>query len=359
MDRNLRLTGPTPLPPAVLQALGRQMVSHRSGEFRACLRRVVEGLRPLLGTTAAILPFTASGTGGLEAALVNTISPGDRVLAVQNGYFGERFAEIAHSFGATVIPWSISFGQAADPVELSERVSAALPLTAVLLTHNETSTGVLNPLPELAAAIRAKSDALILVDGVSSVGAVEIEMDKWELDVVITASQKALMAPPGLTIIAASRRALAIAKNNSQQRHYFDFTRMATAVAEGTTTYTPAISCIYALDAALELIAAEGLPTVFARHQQLAAACREGMAALGFKGFADPVHASPTVTSVLVPAGRSASAIRHRLEQECGVIVSQGRGVWKDRMLRFGHMGYVESQHIVHLLQAMGKVIQV
>jgi aspartate aminotransferase-like enzyme len=333
------------------------MVSHRSEEFRVRVANVTAGLRPLFGTDV-ILPFTASGTGGLEAALVNTLGPGKRVLAVQIGYFGDRFAEIARGLDCPILPWSVPWGQAADPEELRRRLRAAAPLDAVLITHNETSTGVLNPLPALAAVVRAESEALILVDGVSSVGAVPVEMDEWGLDVVVTASQKALMSPPGLALVGVGARALAAARENKVRRYYFDFLRMAEAVSEGTTTYTPAISTVYALEAALALIAAEGRDTVFARHRRLAEACRAGMERLGFRGFADPAHASPTVTAILVPEGQSASALRRRLEDEHNVVVSQGRGIWKDQMLRLGHMGYVRSEDITHLIEAAARVVR-
>ena len=357
MYRNLRLTGPTPLPPEVVAALAQPMVSHRSEEFRVRAGTVSRHLRTLFGAEV-LLPFTASGTGGLEAALVNTLGPGKRVLAVQIGYFGERWAEMARDLECTVVPWSLPWGQAADPEELRGRMRAAAPLDAVLLTHNETSTGVLNPLAALAAVIREESEALILVDGVSSVGAVPVDMDRWGLDVVVTASQKALMSPPGLALIGVSDRALTVAKENGLRRYYFDFVRMADAVAEGTTTYTPAISTFYALEAALTLIAAEGREVVFARHQRLAELCRSGMECSGYRPFADPAHASPTVTTVLVPPGHPAGTLRRRLEDEENVVVSQGRGIWKDQMLRIGHMGYVRAEDITHLIEAAARMVR-
>lgn len=359
--RNSRISGPTPLPESVLEAAGGQMVSHRGEEFRQRLRRVVERLRPVFGTRqGAILPFTASGTGGLEAAVVNTLAPGDRVLAVRCGHFGERFAEVASTYGAEVTILDVPWGQAADPEALRRALRAAsTPWRAVLLTHCETSTGVLNPLPELSTVVRAESDALLLVDGVSSVGGAEVAMDALGIDLVLTASQKALMAPPGLVILAAGERALAAAEANAstQTRYYFDFPRMVAAVAEGTTTYTPAVGVVYGLDASLELIHAEGLDNVFARHRELAAHCRSSMAELGFAGFADPERASPTVTSLLLPEDLSASEIRHRLEVEHGVFVAQGRAHLKERVLRIGHLGYVTHDHIDHLVDAARAVV--
>ncbi|MCB1058068.1 MAG: alanine--glyoxylate aminotransferase family protein [Acidobacteria bacterium] len=356
-SRNLRVSGPTPLPEPVLEALGEQMVSHRGEEFRRRLRRVVARLAQVFGTReGTILPFTASGTGGLEAAVLNTLAPGDSVLAVRCGHFGERFAEVAECYGAEVLPLDVAWGRAADPDDLRRALRTHGPVAAVLLTHCETSTGVLNPLAELAAVVRAESPALVLVDGVSSVGATAIDMDRLGLDVVITASQKALMAPPGLVVLAASRRALEVSERHCQRRYYFDFPKMAEAVAEGTTTYTPAMGVIYGLDAALEQMLTEGLDQVFARHRELAAACRDGLRELGFEGFADPAHASPSVTSVLLPPELSASDIRSRLEREHEVFIAQGRAHLKERVLRVGHMGNVARHHIDHLVAAVAAV---
>lgn len=357
-EPNLRITGPTPLPSAVLEALGEQMLSHRSEGFRVLLRRIIAGLRPLFGTSAGtILPFTASGTGGLEAALVNTVRPGDRVLVVRIGYFGDRFAEIAVHYGAEVIPLDVPWGRAADPDDVRRALRRAAPVAAVAVTHNETSTGALNPLSEIAAVVRAESPALLLVDAVSSAGSVEIEMDVWGLDVVVTASQKGLMSPPGLAVVAAGPRALEAASRGGPRPYYFDFLRMAAATAEGTTTYTPAISVLFGLARALELIHAEGLAEVFARHRRLAAACRSGLAGLGLAGFADPAHASPTVTSALTPLGWTASALRRRLEAEHGVFVSQGRAEWKERLLRCGHMGHVGADEVDRLIGSVRTVL--
>lgn len=356
--RNLRISGPTPLPRPVLAALGEQVVSHRGGEFRLRLRRVVERLGPVFGTReGTVLPFTASGTGGLEAAVVNVLADGDRVLAVRIGHFGERFSEIAQVYGARVETLDVPWGRAADPDDLRRALRRAPDVRAVLLTHCETSTGVLNPLTKLAAAAREETDAFLLVDGVSSVGAAPVAMDALGIDVVIAATQKALMAPSGLAILAVSPRALRRSQEAGRRRYYFDFPKMAAAVAEGTTTYTPSMASVYGLDAALDLIADEGIERVFARHRELAAACRDGLAALGFTGFADPTHASPTVTSVLLPEELSAGDVRGRLEREHDLFVAQGRSHLKERMIRIGHMGNVGREEIDRLLASFEAVV--
>lgn len=358
--RNLRITGPTPLPPATLDALRRPMVSHRSEEFRSLLSGVVRSLRPAFGTAeAAILPFTASGTGGLEAAILNTVAPGERVLSIRCGHFGERFAEIAAHYGLEVVALETPWGRATDPEALRRWLRTAPVARAALLTHNETSTGVLEPVGEVAAVLRReRPEMLLLVDGVSSVGAVEVEMDSRGLDVVVTASQKALMAPPGLALVAAGPRALEAAARHPARPYYLDFARMRAATEEGTTTYTPAISVVFALAASLERLGSQGLPRVFEHHRRLASRCREVLAAVGLRPFADPLHASPTVTAMLTPAGVSASWLRRRLEEEASVFVSQGRGAFKDSVIRIGHLGFVDGDDVEGLLGAFRAVLR-
>jgi aspartate aminotransferase-like enzyme len=207
-EPNLRIPGPTALPPTVREAGSRQMINHRGPEFAAMLDRILTGMKPYFGTTSDIAMITTAGTGGLEAAVVNTLSPSDRVLGVSIGSFGDRFSKIARTYGADVTKIDAEWGEAADPAEVRETLRANPGIRAVLLTHNETSTAVMNPIPELAAAVREETpDALILVDSVSGLGAVPFEMDAWGVDVVVTGSQKAWMAAPGLAMIAASPRA--------------------------------------------------------------------------------------------------------------------------------------------------------
>ena len=354
---NLRITGPTPLPPSVLAAMGSQMLSHRGDEFRRLLTGVLERLRPVLGTTRLPLPFTTSGTGGLEAAVVNLVPPGGRVIAISIGHFGERFAAIAELYGANVRLLEWQPGQAADPDAVANALKEQ-PADAVLVTHNETSTGVLNELPALAAAVRAHSDALLLVDAVSSAGAAPIRMREWGLDAVITATQKALMAPPGLALLALSERASAAARANPRPRYFFDVARMESEVAGGSTSYTPAIPVVFALRAALDLIEAEGLDAVYERHRRIAATVRQGAEQIGLTGLADATHASPALTSLLTPDGVSATELRRRLEREHALHVNQGRGPLEDRLLRIGHMGNVDDADARRTLDALAEVLR-
>jgi len=355
--RNIRITGPTPLHPKVLKALSQQVQSHRSMPFRESINNLIKLLKPIFGTKQLPMLFSASGTGGLEASIVNIIQPRQNVLAIKIGYFGGRYAEIAKVFGADVKLWDIPWGQGIDVSELRKKIRSFKKLDAVLLTHNETSTGVINPLQAIAKVINEESNALILVDGISSVGATYIEMEKWSIDVVVTASQKALMAPAGLTIITASDRALEIARENIKSNYYFNFNKMQTAVKEGMTTYTPALPSLFGLCKAVQLFHEEGLINVYKRHKVLSKKCRDGLVELGLKLFAVEGYASPTVTSILMPEKYPASLIREKLETEHNVFVAQGRAKLKERLLRIGHMGWVNENDIDNLLTSFKKAL--
>ena len=262
MDRfepNLRIPGPTALPPSVRVAGGRQMINHRGPEFAAMLERILGGMRPYFGTTSDIAMISTAGSGGLEAAVVNVLSPGDAVLGVSIGSFGDRFAKIAGIYGADVTKLDAEWGYAAAADEVRERLRSLPDVKAVLLTHNETSTGVMNPIPELAAAIRdERPDALILVDSVSGLGAVPFEMDAWGVDVVVTGSQKAWMSAPGLAMIAASPRAWTAMETATMPRFYLDLRAHRDAAAQGQTPFTPAIAVVYQVDEGLRLMHEEG-----------------------------------------------------------------------------------------------------
>jgi aspartate aminotransferase-like enzyme len=355
--QNLRIAGPTPLPQAVRDAGSLQMINHRGPEFQTLVTGVSERMRPAFGTRQDVQVLTASGTGGLEAAVVSFLSPRDAVLAVSIGNFGERFAKIAAIYGADVTRHDVEWGQAADPVAVRETVrdmrSAGRAPRAVLLTYNETSTGVTNPLPELATTIREEApDTLILVDGISAVGAIPLEMDAWDLDVVVTGSQKAWMIPPGLAMVAASERAWRAAETATMPRFYLDLVRHREVLPKGQTPWTPAVGLIFQLDAALSLIEAEGLEPVFARHVACAAAARAGIRSLGLRLFADPAHASDTVTSAYVPEGVEWSALNRELLSR-GLVLAGGQGKLKGRILRIGHLGSVNVDDIVSAIEVL------
>ncbi|MBA2373493.1 MAG: alanine--glyoxylate aminotransferase family protein [Chloroflexi bacterium] len=359
MDRfepNLRIPGPTALPPTVREAGARQMINHRGPEFAAMLERILSSMKPFFGTTNDIAMLTCAGTGGLEAAVVNVLSPGDRVLAVSIGSFGDRFAKIARAYGADVTKLEVEWGQAANPAEIRSALELAPGYRAVLLTHNETSTGVMNPIPVLAAAIREVApDALILVDSVSGLGAVPFEMDAWDIDLVVTGSQKAWMAAPGLAMIAASPRAWQAMEHATMPRVYFDLRAHRDSHAAGQTPWTPAIAVVYQVDEGLRLMAAETAVGVFARHEACAAASRAGLAALGFELFADQRHASRTVTAAVVPDELEWKAFNAELKRR-GLVLAGGQGKLTGRIFRLGHLGSVTLEEILGAMSVLETV---
>jgi aspartate aminotransferase-like enzyme len=354
-EPNLRIPGPTTLPPTVREAGGRQMINHRGPEFKELLGRLQTGMKPYFGTTSDIAILTCAGTGGLEAAVVNTLSPGDRVLAVSIGAFGDRFANVAEAYGATVDRVAAEWGWAAAPDEVRERLAGG-DFKAVLLTHNETSTGVMNPIPELAAAVRAAApDALILVDTVSSLGAVPFDMDGWGIDVVATASQKAWMAAPGLAMVAASERGWAAMETATMPRFYLDLRRHRDAMAGGETPWTPAVAVAFQVDEGLRLMNEEGQAGVFARHVACAAATRAGLQALGFELFAEPSHRSRTVTAAHIPDGLDWKGFNNDLKRE-GLVVAGGQARLAGKVFRVGHLGSVTVDEIVAAIETLEAV---
>ena len=356
-EPNLRIPGPTSLPLSVREAGARQMINHRGPEFKDLLGRLQAGMRPYFGTTGDIAILTCAGTGGLEAGVVNTLSPGDRVLGVSIGAFGDRFAKVAEAYGASVDKVAAEWGWAAAPDEVRERLAAGGgDYRAVLLTHNETSTGVMNPIPELAAAIHETApDALILVDTVSSLGAVPFDMDGWGVDVVATASQKAWMAAPGLAMVAASARAWAAMESAKMPRFYLDLRKHRDLMADGETPWTPAVAVAFQVDEGLRLMNAEGQAAVFARHVACAAATQAGLESLGYRLFADATHRSRTVTAALLPDGVEWKAFNGAVKAR-GVVLAGGQGRLTGKVFRVGHLGQVTVLDILDALIAIEEV---
>ena len=359
MDRfepNLRIPGPTALPPSVREAGARQMINHRGPEFAAMLDRILSGMKPFFGTTSDVAMLTCAGSGGLEAAIVNILSPGDRVLAVSIGAFGDRFAKIAAIYGADVTKVEVEWGQAADPAVVREALVAQPGFTAVLLTHNETSTGVMNPIPVLAAAVREVApETLILVDAVSSLGAVPFEMDAWGIDVVVTGSQKAWMAAPGLAMVAASARGWEAMESAKMPRFYLDLRAHRDAAANSQTPFTPAIAVVFQVDEGLRLMAAEGAASIFARHEACAAASRAGLQALGFELFADERFASRTVTAARLPEGHDWKAFNGAIKAH-SVVLAGGQGKLAGKIFRLGHLGSVTVEEVLGVIAVLETV---
>ncbi|MGH2417634.1 MAG: pyridoxal-phosphate-dependent aminotransferase family protein [Candidatus Limnocylindria bacterium] len=354
MEQNLRTPGPTPIPAAVREAQAQQMIDHRGTEFGEMLRETSAGLAELIATSGEVLLLTGSGSGAMEAAVVNTLSPGDRVLVVTIGSFGDRFAAIATAFGAAVERFEVEWGAAADPAALREHLASQQPYRAVLVTHNETSTGVANPMRELAEVIRAApGDPLVIVDGISGLGAMPFEMDDWGVDLVISASQKAWMASPGIAIAAVGERARAAGERATMPRFYWDFGEARTWAEKGQTPWTPAITVLYGLRVGVQRLREEGRRRTWVRHASIASGVVAGIEALGLRPVAPPEHRSGTVTAAWLPEGVEWGPFNAAMRAK-GLVIAGGQGKWTGRILRFGHMGDVGIDEMAVALEIMG-----
>ncbi|MHB8577895.1 MAG: pyridoxal-phosphate-dependent aminotransferase family protein [Dehalococcoidia bacterium] len=349
---NLRIPGPTPCPPEVLAALSKQMVDHRGPEFAGVLQRVSSGIKRAFRTENDVLVLTCAGTGGLEAAVVNTLSPGERVLVVSIGNFGERFASIAKTYGANVATLEFEAGRAADPGAIDEALAKDPSVTAVLVTHNETSTGVTNPLQAIAEVVR-RHDKLLLVDAVSSMASLPVEVDAWGLDVVVSGSQKGWMVPPGLAFVSMSSRAWAAHAKSRMPRFYLDLGKAKESAEKGQTPWTPAISLYYGMDVALQMLEAETWPAVFERHQRCADVARRGARGLGLDLLADQRFASNTVTTIKAPAGVNVSDLRKRMREQHEIVLAGGQGSLTGKVFRIGHLGLVSEPEIEAVIVAL------
>ena len=355
---NLLIPGPTPLPPAVREAMAAAMINHRGEEFGQTLHAVLGGLQQIFRTASPILPFTASGSGGLEAAVTNVLSPGDRVLALSCGHFGERFAAVAATFGADVVKEEVEWGRGIDPQQVQDALHRHQGTKAVLVTHNETSTGVANDLQAIAEAVRP-SGALLLVDAVSSLGAIDLWTDAWGLDLVVTASQKALMGPPGAAFVSVGPRAWEAVTASRMPKHYFSFTqaRDQLTTTHAYTPFTPAMSVIFALEVSVAMILKAGVDAHIAHHRRLAQTTREGITALGLTLFALPSRASDAVTAVRLPRGVDGKELLRRLRTQHGIVLAGGQGRLENEIFRIGHMGYVQEEQLVAALGALKRVL--
>ncbi len=353
------IPGPTPLPDAVREALSRPAIGHRSAEFKKVLERLYPRLRWIFQTKEDVLLYTASGTGAMEAAVMNTLNPGDPVLVLVCGVFSERWAEIAESLELAVTRLTVPPGQHHTPEQLEVTLSKMGKgyYKAVFLTHSETSTGVLNPVQELVPVIR-QHGALVIVDVVTSLGATPVPFDDWGLDIAVSGSQKGFMTPPGLSFLALSQRAWEAHRQCQRPGYYFNFGRYKKAQDGDTTPYTPATPLIQALDVALDLMEQESLPSIHARHRQLQAMTRAGVQALGLSLFVvDEQYASPAVTSVMPPEGIAVDKIRAGLREQFGIVVADGQKELKGKIFRIGHLGYIAPRDVLMTLAALEQVL--
>jgi aspartate aminotransferase-like enzyme len=330
--------------------MSRPAIGHRSKEASMLIRDISRRLRDLFGTSSPVCPVSGSGTAALEAAAVNTVRPGGKVLVVVAGAFGKRFADILQRMDAEVVRLEIPWGSPCEPDLLAKELDRHREIQAVFLTHCETSTGVLHPVGELAKAVRQRSDALVIVDGVSSVGGTQLNMDEQGIDVAVTGSQKALMLPPGLAAVAVSRRAWHVIESNPRPRYYLDLLMYRHSLEQETTPFTPPVSLLFGLAESLNMLEEEGLQVVFRRHERLGRMTRRALEALGIRLLTDESCASPTVTAAMGGDRWTADELRAEM-RNLGVVIAGGQGQLKGRIFRIGHMGFC---HEPDLLAALG-----
>src|SRR5438093_4877145 len=354
---NLRIPGPTPLPPDVLASQSKQMINHRGPEFGETIARVTDELKHFYQTQNDLFILTGSGTGAMEAAVVNTLSPGERTMVVSIGNFGDRFAEIVRKFGVDLVKVDFPPSEAVDPDEIAGRLDAATSITTVIVTHNETSTGVTNPLEDIARVVKER-DKLLIVDGISSVGSIDLKTDAWGCDIVLSGSQKGWMAPPGLAFASISPFAWERYAKATLPRFYWDFAAANKYLEHGETPWTPAVSVFYALDVSLRGMRAEGREQIFDRHARVAQRCRDGVVAKGLRLYAaDPETASNTVTAFYTPEGVDSRVIARDLENEYDTVVAIGQGATTTTTMRVAHLGWVSEADIDAVLESLGEVL--
>jgi len=347
----LMIPGPTPIPPTVGAALSRPIFGHRSDDF-AKLHKTLEGkIKQVFQTKNDVFILTNSGTGGLETAIANTVNPGDKVLSLITGNFGERFANIAKAYGAEVDEVNFGWGKDVDLNIVADKL-AGTAYKVVLATQNETSTGVLNDIAGIGALV-ARTGALLLVDGVSGVGGIEIKTDSWQVDVLITSSQKAFMLPPGLAMLSVSAKAWDVIEINKSPRFYFSLPAARKSMDKWNTAYTPNVSLFVGLDAVLDMMLKEGLENVYARHLLLCRATRAASQALNLELLAADHCASPTVTAICIPEGLGADALRKVIRSEYGISFAGGQGILKGKIIRIAHMGFADKMDIIIAVSAL------
>ena len=344
--------GPTPVPPEVEAAMAEPIVYHRGPEFSAVLARVFDRLKDVFRTADDVILLTTSGSGAMDSAVANLCSPGDRVLVVSAGYFGERWAQIAERYGCDVAHLRYEWGETPDPADVGAKLSEIGGAGVVYCTQCETSTGVVSDVRAIAACAAA-CGALCVVDAISCLGAVPLEQDLWGIDVVVSASQKALMTPPGLAFASVSDAALVVSKNATSPRFYLDWDRALKAQSEGRTPFTPAVSLIRGLDVAVGLVLEDGIEVAWDRARRLGLACREGVKAMGLELFSPDEDRSAVVTAVRIPDGVDSGAIVRSLRDRSGVTVAGGQGALKDAILRIGHIGAIDLDDVAVALGAL------
>ena len=355
----LMIPGPTPVPESVLLAMAKHPIGHRSGNFSQIIGEITENLKWLHQTQNDVLMLTASGTGAMEAGIINFLSAGDRVLVGNNGKFGERWGKISRAFGLEVEEITAEWGKPLDPEAFKTKLEADTDksIKAVIITHSETSTGVLNDLQTINSYVKAHGEALIMVDAVTSLGAVNLPMDEWGLDMVASGSQKGYMIPPGLGFVAVGSKAWKAYETATLPKFYLDLGAYKKATDKSSSPFTPPVNLMYGLQVALEMMKAEGLEAMFTRNQRLTQATRAAVKGLGLSPFAADEVASYAVTAVM-PSTVEAEAIRSTMKKEFDIALAGGQDHLKGKIFRIGHLGFVSERDVLTAIAALEATLQ-
>ncbi|HTY11999.1 MAG TPA: alanine--glyoxylate aminotransferase family protein [Bacteroidota bacterium] len=351
MKKRLFTPGPTPVPEHVMLKMAEPIIHHRNPEFNEILTRVNQNLKYLFQTEQPVLTLTCSGTGGVEATFVSLFSPGDTIISSNGGKFGERWVKMPKAYGLNVVEIKVEWGKAPTPQQILDALRAHPNAKGVYLTHSETSTGTATDVKTLAKLIRENSNALVCVDGITAVGAHEMRFDEWGLDVCVTGSQKGLMIPPGLAFVALSKRAIAAMETSTLPKFYFDLKKALKSYEKNDTPWTPAVSLVIGVDAALEMLKAEGIENIWRRHERLATAIRAGIVAIGLKLFSE--FPSFAVTPVWVPEGVDWKTFNKTLKSKYGITIAGGQDDFAGKIFRISHLGYYDDLDMVTMIGAL------
>lgn len=355
MKKRLFTPGPTPVPESVMLRMAEPIIHHRNPEFQEILTRVNQDLQYVFQTKQPVLTLTCSGTGGVEATFVSLFSQGDTIIAVNNGKFGERWVKMPQAFGLNVVEVKIPWGKAIQPDQMLDILKKTPAAKAVYMVHSETSTGTSTDVKTMSSIIRENSNALVCVDGITAVGAHEMRFDDWGIDVCVTGSQKGLMIPPGLAFVALSQRAIKAIESAKLPRFYFDLRKALKSYEKNDTPWTPAVSLVIGVDAALQMIKSEGIEQVWARHKRLSAALRSGMEAIGMKLFSD--SPSYAVTPVWVPAGVEWKSFNKTLKIDNGITIAGGQDDFIGKIFRVSHLGYYDDLDMIAVVAAVERTL--